>query len=160
MMNKHHLKSHQIFHIAKKTLSDGELHRIFGKSTRLMYMWSADERSCEITRRNPLEQIRELVNALDDHSRIDVARVALEYMAGDLPLKISSIDPVSSDKQSIDGEIADLTRALGRLATVIETAQEDGAIETDEIIRIKRAAYEMKRGVDELLDAAGIKAGV
>lgn len=159
MQNTKHYKSHQIFHIARKTLSDGQLHSIFGRTTRYMQMWAADPRYCEVVRRNVLDQVRDFINALDDHGRGDVVRAALEYMVGSLPFKVCDDGGAVSDKGSIDGEIADLTRALGRLATVIEVAREDGVIETDELIRIKRAAGELKRGVDELLDAAGIKGG-
>jgi hypothetical protein len=160
MPNIKQYQSHQIFHIARKTLSDGELHAVFGRTTRYMQMWAADPRHCEVVRRNVLDQVREFLNALDDHGRGDVARAALEYMIGQLPFRLREDGGAVSDKGCIDGEIADLTRALGRLATVIDTAREDGVIETDELIRIKRAAAELKRGVDELLDAAGIRGGV
>lgn len=162
MANKAHnqLKSHQIFHIARKTLSDGDLHKIFGRSVRFMQMWAADPRHCDVTRRNPLDRLAALLDALDDQGRSDVARAGLEYMIGNLPFKLVSTESRTSDKGTVDGEIADLTRSLGNLATVIETARADGKIETDELIRIKRAATELKHGVDELLDAAGIKGGV
>lgn len=160
MTNTKQYQSHQIFHIARKTLPAGELHSIFGRTTRYMQMWAADPRFCEVVRRNVLDQVRDFIGALDDRGRGDVARAALEYMTGSLPFKICDDAGAVSDKGCIDGEIADLTRALGRLATVIEAARGDGVIETAELIRIKRTAGELKREVDELLDAAGIRGGV
>lgn len=154
------LKSNQLFHIINKTLDKGLLHRCFGKSVRYMQMWAADPRCCEVTRRNPFDSAQALFDHLDDHGRIDVVRGALEYMIGNLPLRVVSSDTAISDKGSIDGEIADITRAMGRLATVIEDARADGRIDTTELIRIKREASQLKIEVDQLLDAAGIKGGV
>jgi len=160
MPGKSQLKSHQIFHIVRKTLSDGIIHDIFGKSSRLIYMWAADPRHCEFTRRNPLDQIKEMFDALDDYGRDDVVLAALEYMAGDLPFTISSDTATAvSDKGCVDGEVADLAVALGHLSEAVRDAVSDKTIEADELIRIKRSAMEMKRGVDELLDAAGIRSG-
>jgi hypothetical protein len=159
-MTNHEYQSHQIFHIARKTLSEGELHAIFGRTTRYMQMWAADPRHCEVTRRNVLDQVRDLLNALDDHGRGEVSRAALEYLAGPVGLRVCCGTGAISDKGCIDGEIADLTRSLGHLATVIEISREDGQIDTAELLRIKKSAIELKNGVDQLLDAAGIKGGV
>jgi hypothetical protein len=152
-------RSHQIFKIGLKELSDGERHRIFGKSTRYMDMWAADPRFCEVTRRNPLDQLKAFLSALDDHGRADVARAAIEFLAQPVGLRVCSDAAPESDKGSVDGEIADVTRALGRLTLMIESAREDGALETAELIRIKRAAVLLKCECDQLLDAAGIKGG-
>lgn len=156
MANNPALQSHQIFHIAQKVLSKSEMHQIFGKTTRYMQMWAADPRYCEETRRNPLDQARLFFDALDDHGRRDVAAAALEYMAGDIGVTVRFEGRAKSDKQSVDGEIADLTVAMGNLASEIRAARADGVITTAEMIRIKKAMSDMISEYDQLLDAAGI----
>ena len=111
-------QSSQIFHIARKTVPAGELHGIFGRSVRCLQMWAANPRHCEETRRNPMDRMQLFIEALDDHGRGDVARAALEYMAGNTGFCISDETPAHSDKNSVDGEIADLTRHLDRKSVV------------------------------------------
>ena len=78
------MKSWQVFHVALKMLPPGQIQGIFRRSTRLVNYWAADPRYCEETRRNPLDRIRELLEALDIAGAGDYARWAIDYMAAPL----------------------------------------------------------------------------
>lgn len=46
-----------------------------------------------------------------------------------------------------------MARALWHLATVIQHARQDGALDTAELIRIKKAAVDLERKRDQMLDS-------
>lgn len=144
-----------IFKIAKDKLPIGAVQRIFTRSSRLVNYWAANPRTCEVTKRNPVDQIRLLLEQIDLAGYGDYARAAIDYMAEPLGIIGVDIDPAQTDKYSIDGEIADISIALGDLASQIRKAGADGRMDTAEKIRIKDAARTIKREVEQLLDAAG-----
>jgi len=147
-------KSHQIFAIARKVLSTGEMHRIFGKSTRFICMWAADPRHCEVTRRNPLDKLALMLDALDDHGRREVVRAALEQLSEPLGFAVVEKDrAVASDKGCPDLELADLAIAIGEVGVRIREARKDGRLETDELIRINRACDDARHELEQLRDA-------
>jgi len=157
MSNK--IESHQIFHIARKVLSESEMYSIFGKTTRYITMWAADPKCCEVTRRNPLDQARLFFDALDDHGRRDVVAAAMEYMVGNTGFDIRDELPCCSDKGSVDGEIGDVAVAVGNLITHVRAAVADKEMSIEERILIKKTILSLFEECRQLLDAAGIKGG-
>ena len=154
MRYRYQYQSHQIFHIARKALSDGQMHEIFGRTTRYMQMWAADPRHCEVTRRNVLDQVALFLDALDDHGRRDVAHAALDLLAAPLGFSVVEKDKTTvSDKGCPDLELADLAVAIGELGARIREALKDGRLETVEIIRIRKAHDAARQELDQLLDA-------
>ncbi len=154
MRYRYQYQSHQIFHIARKALSDGQMHEIFGRTTRYMQMWAADPRHCEVTRRNVLDQVALFLDALDDHGRRDVAHAALDLLAAPLGFAVVEKDKTTvSDKGCPDLELADLAVAIGELGARIREARKDGRLETTEIIRIRKAHDAARQELDQLLDA-------
>ena len=149
-------ESWQVFNVARKKLGTRELQRIFTRSMRLVTMWAANPRTCARTARNPLDRIRMLLDALDTAGYGEYARAAIDYMAEPLGGRFADIRPARSDKGAVDPEIADMAIALGELATQVREAMADGAVDTAESIRIKKAARDLRREVEQLLDAVGI----
>ena len=150
-------KSSVIFKISKEKLPAGTVQRIFTRSSRLVALWAADPRCCEYTARNPIDRLRQLLEEIDLVGFGHYARAAIEYMAEPLGLKLCSAERAASDKGSVDGEIADLAQAVGALSIEIRACRADGQIDTEELIRIKKAAEDLKRECDQVLDAAGIR---
>lgn len=150
------MQSWQVYHAALKKLPPGMLQNLYRRSSRLIHYWAADPRYCEETKRNPLDRIRDMLDALDAAGAGEFARWAIDYMAAPLSGHFVFNDPATSDKGSIEGEVCDVTIALGKLADEIRFARQDGDIDGQELARIKDYARQLKREVDELLDAAGI----
>lgn len=150
-------ESWQIFKVAIKNLTPSTLQHIYTRSTRLIYYWAADPHDTDKSERNPIDRIRDMLDALDDIGKGEYARAAIDYMAEPLGGRFVDIETSPSDKEDVDGEIADISIALGELATRIREASIDGVFDTAERIRIKDAARTIKQEVEQLLDAAGIK---
>ncbi len=145
-----------VFAAAKKYLPKGSIQKLFTKSTRLFNMWATDPRTSAIVARNPIDRIRILLNELDDVGQGQISRAAIDYMAEPLGGQFAENGSVVSDKGTVDGEIADISIALGDLGTEVREAIKDGKINPDERRRIVEAARNAKRQVEELLDAAGM----
>ena len=132
------------------------LQKIYRRSARLVQYWAADPRYCEETKRNPLDRIRDMLEALDMAGAGEFARWAVDYLAEPLGGQFAFKEAAKSDKGNFDAELADVTIALGKLADEIRFAKEDGRIDTKEKIRIKNYEQKLRRELDELLDAAGL----
>ena len=89
-----------------------------------------------------------------------ISEAALNYLGEPINRKCVPIEAETSDKGTVNGEIADLAMALGVLADEVREGTADGVIDTEELIRIKKAARQLLSETDQLLDAAGIKWGV
>jgi len=149
-------ESWQVFHVARKKLGANELRRIFTRSTRLVTMWAANPRYCARTARNPLDRIRMLLDALDTAGYGEYGRAAIDYMAEPLGGCFADIHPARSDKGAVDPEIADMAIAVGKLAAQVREALADGNVDTEERIRIKKVARDLRREIEQLLDVIGI----
>lgn len=150
------IESWQIYHVALKKLPSGTLQRIYRRSSRLVNYWAADPRYVDEIKLNPIDRIRKMIFELDTAGYGDYARAAIDYMAKPLGGCFEDKEPVVSDKGSVDGETSDVAIAFGKLADEIRFAMKDNEIDAAEQIRIKGYARELKRQVDELMDAAGI----
>ena len=150
-------ESWQVFKVAIKSLSPSILQHIYTRSTRLVYYWAADPRCTNKSERNPIDRIRDMLDELDNVGKGEYARAAIDYMAEPLGGRFTDIETSMSDKGNVDGEVADISIALGEIASRIREARIDGIFDTGERIRIKDAARTIKQEVEQLLDAAGIK---
>ena len=179
-------ESWQVFNVANKNLVRAKVQQIFRRATplvnkwgktielcldcqkklaqddeyptkRFVDLWAANPSDCNNTRRNPIDCIRDLLDALDDVGKTEYARAAIDYMAKPLGGRFTDIETSKSDKKNIDSEIADISIALGDLASRIREARIDGVFDTAERIRIKDSARTIKQEVEQLLDAAGIE---
>lgn len=150
------IESWQIYHVALKHLSPGYLQKIYTRSTRLIYFWAADPRTTSRTERNPLDRIRDMLDALDDIGKGDYARAAIDYLAEPLGGRFTDKKQAESDKGTIDGELADICIALGKLGDKAREAVKDGKIDAAEKIQLKEGARTIKREVEQFLDAVGI----
>ena len=148
------MESWQVFHAAQKGLPKGTLQKIYRKSCRLVYYWAADPRYTDEVKRNPLDRIRMMLEQLDLAGCGNFARWAIDYLAEPLGGCFAYKNPARSDKDSIDGEIADVAVAMGKLADEIRYAAEDGKITRDELARVDDYGLELHRQVDELLEVA------
>lgn len=153
------MESWRIYHAALKKLPPGTLQKIYRRSARMVNYWAADPKYADAIKRNPLDRIRYMLQELDTAGAGDYARAAIDYLSAPLGGCFAEKEAVVSDKGTIDGEPADLAIALGKLADEILFAMADDEIDGAERIRIKDYARRLKREVDELLDAAGIKGG-
>ncbi|KKN36007.1 hypothetical protein LCGC14_0777840 [marine sediment metagenome] len=145
-----------VFAAAKKYLPKGSIQKLFTKSTRLFNMWATDPRTSAIVARNPIDRIRILLNELDDFGQGHVSRAAIDYMAEPLGCHCVEKSGAKSDKGTIDGEVADISIALGNLGSEVREALKNGEIDSDKRRLIVEAARNVKRQVEELLDAAGM----
>lgn len=153
------IKSWQIFHAAKNSLGDVFMNNLYKRSAPLISKWSADPRFASAkgsSERNPLDRIRDMLAALNDAGLEIYARAAVDFLSEPLGGEFSSKKEEKSDKGTVDGELADISIALGNLGAQIREALKDGRIDSVEKIRIKEAARTTKREIEELLDAAGI----
>ena len=150
------MESWQIFNVSKKKLPPGRLQRIYRRSARLVDYWAANPRHCEKTTRNPIDRIRILLDELNLNGYGEYARWAIDYMAEPLGGHFCDDQPAKSDKGTVDGEVADITVALGDLVNTIRTAQSDGEIDTEETIKIKDGSRTLKIQIEQLLDVIGV----
>jgi len=149
------IESWQIYHVALKKLPAGALQRIYRRSCRLVNYWAADPRYADETKRNPLDRIRQMLADLDTAGYGDYARAAIDYLAAPLGGEFCEINTQRSDKNCVDGEVADCMVALGKLADEIRFALSDDHIDPAERIRIKEYSRRVIGEVEQLLDAAG-----
>lgn len=149
------MQSWVIYHVALKRLPPGKLQKIYRRSARLVNYWAADPRYCEETKRNPIDRIQVMLEELDLAGAGDYARAAIDYMAAPLGGHFAFKERAISDKGTIEGEAADITIALGKFVDEVREALADDDISTVERIKIKECAVDVKRQVDELMNAAG-----
>jgi hypothetical protein len=150
------IQSWQIFRQAKKKLPKGVLHKIFGKSTRLLDMWAANPAHCEVTARNPLDRCRLMIDELDNAGCEDYARAAIDYLAEPLGGQFALFPNEQSDREDVDGELADLLTAAGEFSHKLRAALEDGHICSAERVAVIESARNMVREINQALDAAGM----
>lgn len=153
------LKSWQIFHAAKNSLGDIYMGSLYKRSAPLVSKWCADPSIASgkgSSERNPLDRIQDMLVALDSAGLGIYSRAAIDYLAEPLGGGFDYKDQSKSDKGTIDGELADISIALGSLGAQVREALEDGRVDSAEKIRIKEAARNTKREIEQLLDAAGI----
>jgi len=146
----------QIYRVALKYLDKGFLQSIYTRSMRLFYYWAANPKHVDNSERTPLERLRIMLNAIDDIGMGEYSRAAIDYLAEPLDGGFAYKNQSKSDKGTIDGELADISIALGNLGAQVRDAFEDGRVDSAEKIRIKEAARNTKREIEQLLDAAGI----
>jgi len=150
-------ESWRIFHVAKKVLVPGVLQQIYTRSARLVDAWAADPRFAESSCRNPLDRMKILFTELSLAGRDAEVVAALDWLAEAVDRHTEANGQSSSDKKSVDGEIADMAVAMGTLVAQVRLASADGMIDPSELIPIKRAVMALKVEVDQLLDAAGVR---
>lgn len=151
------MHSWQIMRQAKKKLPRGVLHKIFGRSTRLVDMWAANPAHCEVTARNPLDRLRLLIDELDNAGCEDYARAAIDYLAGPIGGQFAPFAEEKSDKGDVIDELADLFAAGGNFTALLREALKDGHIDPAERIVVKEAARRIIKEVNQTLDAAGLR---
>lgn len=150
-------ESWRVFKVAKKHLEPGALQRIYSKSTRLLDMWAANPNHCEITARNPLDRMRLLLDELDSAGFEDYARAAVDYLAEPLGGQFALFGHDKSDRDDVDGELADLFSTGGMFSTRLREALADGHLDTAERITLKQMARQVILELNQVLDAAGMK---
>jgi hypothetical protein len=151
------IKSWQIFRQAKKKLPKGVLHKIFGKSTRLVDMWSANPSHCEVTARNPLDRLHLLIDELDNAGCEDYARATVDFLSEPLNGQFVPFGDETSDRKDVDGELADLLAAAGEFCARLREVLADGQINTAERIMVKESARNVLKEINQCLDAAGMR---
>lgn len=150
-------ESWTIFKVAKKRLPPGKLQSIYRRSTRLVDLWAANPAHCEVTARNPMDHMRMLLDALDNAGCEDHAVAGANYMLEPLEMHAVPLTSEPSDRGDVDGELADLFAAGGRLASRIRDALADGQLDTAERIAIHEMARRIVKELNQVLDAAGMK---
>jgi hypothetical protein len=133
-------QSWQIFRQAKKKLAKGVLHKIFGKSTRLLDMWAANPAHCEVTARNPLDRVRLRIDELDNAGCEDYARAAIDFLAEPLGGQFAPFGTERTDRGSVDGELVDFYEVSGKFVINLRQALADGHLSSAERILIKDTA--------------------
>jgi hypothetical protein len=151
------IKSWMVYKAAIKYLPSGAIQNIFRKSTRLIYMWAANPEECEVVARNGLDRMRMFLDALDTYGGGDIAREAIDYLAEPLGGHFAPFGNEVSDRQDVDGELADLFSAGGIFSAKLREALSDGTITPAERITIKEHARQVARELNQVLDAAGMK---
>ncbi|KKL95712.1 hypothetical protein LCGC14_1851840 [marine sediment metagenome] len=133
----------------------GFLGKIFTQSMRLVYEWAADK-NAEYRAKNPLDRVRDVMEGLQIAGQGCHAQNAIDYLSEPLGGEFTGKKRAISDKGTVDGEIADISIAIGDLATEIRAACNDGNIDPDERMKIVCAARKVQNETNQLLDAAGI----
>ena len=137
------MQSWQVFSYARKILSPGFLQGLYRRSVPLIYSWAASPLN-ERHDRNPIDRITAMLAELDMRGRGDVSRAAIDIMAKPLGGCFAYFEDAESDKGNIDGEVADVAVALGRLAETCRTAMADGEVNAEErgdILESMRKVY-------------------
>jgi hypothetical protein len=150
-------ESWMIFHAARTKLDKGFVQKLYTRTARMVEKWAANPRDCAEVSRNPIDRIRLLLEALDLAGYGDMARMAIDYMAEPLGGRFYDSEAAKSNTGDVNAEIADIAVALGELSRRIRQAKKDGRIDAAERIRIREGARSLRREIEELLDAAGIK---
>lgn len=156
-MPKRTLKTWVVFHNARKYLDRGTIQGIFTQTSRHFDRWAADPKYCAETARNPLDRLGMLLTALDDAGKCDVARAAVDWLAGLISGRFTDAETAKSLTGDMNAEAADIPEALGDMSRIVRRAQADGVVDPAERIRIKEARRKLNREIDEFLDAAGVE---
>ena len=101
------LTTWQFFHAAKKILGDSFLQKVYKKSLRQIYRWSANPDFCEDTEKNPLDRIKIILGRLVEIGREDVAYSAVQMLAEVLDCELVSKNHPTPDKSTIEDECLD-----------------------------------------------------
>ena len=133
----------------------GYLGKVFTQSTRLIYEWAADK-NAEYRAKNPLDRIRKVIEGLHVAGQGCYAQNAIDYLSEPMGGEFADKKRIISDKGTVDGEIADISIAVGGLASEIRMSRKDGTIDPEERMKIDCAVRNLQNEIYQLLDAAGL----
>lgn len=122
------MQSWQVFHYARKHLGRSVLYSIFGKkNARAVDYWCEDPKYTNKPdgAYDPIQGVRDLMTALDDHGHTAVIRSACQYMtaetsgaAEEAPTNLTDLLP------TLEAEILADFRAIANLQAMIESGSD------------------------------------
>ena len=120
------MQSWQIFHYARKHLGNSTLYSIFGKkNARAVDFWCQNPRTTgkEETAYDPVQGVKNLLEALDDLGHCDVVRAAVAFLISGTSLECGISPRVVDPKPTITEEILLDYKAVANLQAAIEAAE-------------------------------------
>lgn len=106
------MRSWEVYAAARKRLKS-KLFRIYGnRSSRMIDYWAQDPNFSAEPKRNPIDRLEALLEALDESGARDTAISALRILANALNLKIVDRAEVVPDKDTLHEEILDDMQCL------------------------------------------------
>ena len=123
------LLSWQFFHACRKVLGDSCIQKIYKRSLRQIYRWSADPTYADQVERNPIDRLKLILEKLCEVGREDIATAGVNMLAEVVGCELRKIDRVEPDQESIEDECLDDYPAL----TAFHTAIREG--EPREVVR-------------------------
>lgn len=134
------MKSWEIFDAARKH-SKAQLCAIWGnRSSRLIDYWAQDPAFCADPKRNPIDRMEMLLQALDKEGLRPVAVALIRLLAGAIDCKVVDRRKVVPDKETLQEEIIDDFPFL---------AEYQKALQGDDLEAVDHAEEELRRELAE-----------
>ena len=124
-------------------------------SERIIHAYAANPRYVEFKLRNVLDQIRDLIEELDNAGFDDYARFAINYMAEPLDMRLELPQAAESDKKCIDAEGVDVMQSLAHLMGKLREYKTKGRLCGQLAADIDAAEHQFHEEFLQLIDASG-----
>lgn len=126
------MRSWQVFHFARKHLGRSALYAIFGKKNgRTVDYWCEDPKYTGKEERafDPIQGVKDLLEALDDHGHTGVVRACLDYLRAGTSLEeesspvVTELLPTLAEEKLADFTcLAEFQAAIARCGSYPEVA--------------------------------------
>jgi len=126
------MQSWQVFHYARKRLGNSTLYAIFGKkNARAVDFWCQNPRTTgkEETAYDPIQGVKNLLEALDDLGHCDVVRSAIAFLISGTSLECGVSPRVVDPRPTITEEILLDYKAVANLQAAIEAGETPEEVE-------------------------------
>ena len=149
------MRSWQIFNFSRKHLGRSALIAIFGKKNgRAVEYWCEDPMYTDKPDEayDPIQGVKNLLTALDDHSHTGVIRSCIAYLTADTALACGQEPQVSGLLSTIDQEVLADYEAVGEMQRAIKKGEHPAvicALMADAIAEIERTYAKYKKDFAE-----------
>jgi len=101
------LTTWQFFHACRVVLGKSFLQKVFKRSLRQIYRWSANPQFCEEVERNPIDCLKIVIDRLKEIGRDDIAYAGLQILADSIDCDLVPRSHPLPDKKTLQDECLD-----------------------------------------------------
>ena len=145
------LTTWQFFHACRKILGDTCLQKIYKRSNKQIYRWSANPDFCEDVEKNPLDRLIVLVRKLAEVGREDIAFAGVRILADVLDCEVVPREHPTPDKATIADECLDDYPAIVAFHKAIEEGDPPELVRH----RLRDAVRELEETMEKYLQERG-----
>ena len=145
------LTTWQFFHAVRKVLGEAFLQKLYKKSPRQIYRWSANPDYCEDVEKNPLDRLIVLIKKLAEVGREDIALAALRILADILDCDVVPRSHPIPDKPTIADECLDDYPAIVAFHKAIEEEEPPNLVR----YKLREAVKELEETMEKYIQDRG-----